>query len=225
MIAIAEVGTLERRKRLVSPSEPEFPDLAREVRVAAERVLELSRAEEATAQKVTRESGGAGMPPIERIHPARTCADPRGVERRRAASPGSAPGSDEAEALAREFEALRQRYADALAERTERLSAPTSAQRSVPRSGLAFVRRAHHADRTVGAVLQVEHHDHIRETAGRRRRGHHETVGEVLRVDMRRVGRGDAPVRADRGRSRRSLPRSGSGAARKRQAAPRGSRR
>ncbi len=120
MIAIAEVGTLERRKRLVSPSEPEFPVLAREVRLAAERVLELSRAEEATAQKVTRESGGAGMPPIERIHPAKELArileEWRAVEQRLLAAPA---GSDEAEALAREFEALRQRYADALAERTE----------------------------------------------------------------------------------------------------------
>ena len=119
MIAVAEVDTLERRKRLVAPSDPNFLDLARAVRVAAERVLELSLAEEATAQKVTRESAGAGVPPIERIHPAKELAgileEWRAIEQRLLTAPA---GSDEAEALAREFEALRQRYADALAVRT-----------------------------------------------------------------------------------------------------------
>lgn len=120
MIAVAEVGTLERRKRLVAPSDPKFPDLAREVRRAAERVLELSLAEEAAAQRAAREPAAADMPPIERVHPAKELArileEWRSVEQRLLAAPAD---SDEAETLTREFEAHRKRYADALDDRRE----------------------------------------------------------------------------------------------------------
>ena len=118
MIAVAEVSTLERRKRLVPPSDPKFGDLAREVRLAAERVLEFSRAEEAAARQASHAASAASLPPIERVHPAKELArileEWRGVEQRLLAAP---PDSDEAEALTREFEAHRKRYADALKER------------------------------------------------------------------------------------------------------------
>jgi hypothetical protein len=120
MIAVAEVGTLERRKRLVAPSDPKFPDLAREVRRAAERVLELSIAEEAAAQRASHDPAAAGVPPIERVHPAKELArileEWRAVEQRLLAAPA---GSDEAEALTREFEAQRKRYAEALDHRKD----------------------------------------------------------------------------------------------------------
>ncbi len=119
MVAVAEVGTLERRKRLVPPGDPKFRELAREVRRAAERVLELSRAEEATAQR----AGGqpaATLPPIERVHPAKELArileEWRAVEQALLAAPAD---SDEAASLTRQFEEHRQRYATALAERRE----------------------------------------------------------------------------------------------------------
>lgn len=118
MLAIAEVGTLERRKRLVPPSDAKFPELAREVRRAAERVLELAQSEEAVARSIAEEPGASALPPIERVHPAKELArileEWRAVEQRLLAA---APGSPEAEALAREFEAQRGRYADALKER------------------------------------------------------------------------------------------------------------
>jgi hypothetical protein len=120
MIAIAEAGTLERRKRLVSPGDPKFPELAREVRLAAERVLELSRAEEAVAGQMNHEPAAATLPPIERVHPAKELArileEWRSVEQRLLAAP---PDSEEAERLMQEFEAHRRRYADALDERRE----------------------------------------------------------------------------------------------------------
>ena len=120
MMAIAEVGTLERRKRLVPPTDAKFPELAREVRRAAERVLELSIAEEAAARRASDEPATAGMPPIERVHPAKELArileEWRAVEQRLLAAPA---GSSESEALTREFEAQRRRYADALDDRKE----------------------------------------------------------------------------------------------------------
>ena len=120
MIAVAEVGTLERRKRLVPPSDPKFPELALEVRRAAERVLELARGEEAVAGRVAAEATATPLPPIERVRPAKELA--RILEAWRAVEQqllAAAPGSDEAEALAHEFEAQRLRYADALNERRE----------------------------------------------------------------------------------------------------------
>ena len=120
MIAIAEVGTLERRKRLMPPSDPKFPELAREVRRAAERVLELARAEEVVAQRLADEPDTEILPPIERVHPAKELArileEWRAVEQQLLAA---APGSDEAEALTEAFEAQRMRYADALRKRRE----------------------------------------------------------------------------------------------------------
>ena len=60
------------------------------------------------------------MPPIERVHPAKELArileEWRSVEQRLLAAPAD---SDEAEVLTREFEAARQRYADALDDRKE----------------------------------------------------------------------------------------------------------
>jgi hypothetical protein len=115
MLAIAEVDTLERRKRLMQPSDPKFPDLALEVRRAAERVLELARAEEAVARRVGNEPGAQALPPIERVHPAKELAqileEWRAVEQQLLAAPS---GSDVAEALARRFEAQRLRYAEVL---------------------------------------------------------------------------------------------------------------
>jgi hypothetical protein len=120
MIALAEVSTLERRKRLMPPADPRFPELAREVRRAAERVLELAQGEEAVAGRVVHEPDARTLPPIERMHPARELArileEWRAVEQKLLAAP---PGSDEALALSGEFEAHRLRYADALKQRRE----------------------------------------------------------------------------------------------------------
>ncbi len=120
MIAVAEVGTLERRKRLVPPGDPKFRDLAREVRRAAERVLELSLAEEATAQRTSGEPAAAELRPIERVHPAKELArileEWRAVEQALLAAPAD---SDEAVALTKQFEEHRLRYAAALKERKD----------------------------------------------------------------------------------------------------------
>jgi hypothetical protein len=118
MIAIEEAGTLERRKRRVLPSDPTFPELALDVRRAAERVLLLARNEEVAARKTTAEPAAAKLPPIERMSPAKELArileEWRAIEHElNAASPGSA----EADALQERFEALRDRYAEALKER------------------------------------------------------------------------------------------------------------
>ena len=120
MIAVAEVGVLERRKRLMPPGDPKFRDLAREVRRAAERVLELSLAEEATAQRTSAEGDAAAFPPIERVHPAKELArileEWRAVEQALLAAPVD---SDEAAALTKQFEEHRLRYAAALQDRKE----------------------------------------------------------------------------------------------------------
>ena len=115
MQAISEVDARERQKRGVPPAHPSFPELARQVRVAAELVLELARAEEATAGKTALDTGVTGLPPIEAISPmqdlSRILAAWRDVEQRLNAAP---PGSAEAETLMAEFEAFRRRYAEAV---------------------------------------------------------------------------------------------------------------
>ena len=120
MIAIAEVGTLERRKRLVSPSEPEVPGPGTRGQGSGRtrpRALTGGRGDRAKGDpgvRWSRHAADRAYPPGEGAW--RILEEWRAVEQRLLAAPA---GSDEAEALAREFEALRQRYADTLTERTE----------------------------------------------------------------------------------------------------------
>lgn len=115
LIAIREVDARERLKRGVRPGDPEFPALAREVRVAAETLLVLARLEEATANETAAAPTASGLPTIERSPPpedlAGILAAWRAVERRLEAAD---QGSPESQLLMEEFEALRQRYVRAL---------------------------------------------------------------------------------------------------------------
>jgi hypothetical protein len=115
IIAIAEVDARERRKRGVEPTAPAFVDLAREVRIASEVVLEIARHEERTAIEIKREADGETLPPIESVTPAKELAhildEWRAVEKQMAAAPAGTP---EAETLMVEFERLRDAYAQAV---------------------------------------------------------------------------------------------------------------
>jgi hypothetical protein len=115
LIAIREVDARERMKRGVSPDDPRFAPLAREVRVAAEAVLTLARQEETSAEEASRKADSAELPTIDDTRPPTDLggilAEWRAVERRLEAAE---PASAEAEALMTEFEKLRDRYARAL---------------------------------------------------------------------------------------------------------------
>ena len=115
LVAIQAVDLRERKKRGVLPTDPGFPALAREVRIAAEAVLQLARAEEAEADAIAARQGAAGLPTIDASPQpeslAGILAEWRAVERRLETAE---PGSPEAARLMEEFEALRGRYAQAL---------------------------------------------------------------------------------------------------------------
>ena len=117
LIAIREVDARERIKRGVRPADPSFAPLAREVRIAAEAVLQLAREEEAYADAAAGSESAAALPTINASPPradlAEILAEWRAVERRLEAAE---PASTEAQALLDEFEALRHRYALALRE-------------------------------------------------------------------------------------------------------------
>jgi hypothetical protein len=116
IIAIREVDARERMKRGIRPADPAFPALAREVRIAAEALLTLAREEEAKAEETSVAPAGARLPTINQSTPAPDLAGIldqwRAVERRLEAAE---PASPEAEQLMKEFQALRDRYAEALA--------------------------------------------------------------------------------------------------------------
>ncbi|MEO8437722.1 MAG: hypothetical protein ABI562_04625 [Chloroflexota bacterium] len=116
LIAIREVDALERLKRGVPPADPRFAPLAREVRIAAEAVLELARREEATAERTSGSSDSASLPTINASPSppdlAGILAAWRDVEHR---LNDAEPGSPESEALMTQFEALRGRYSEAMA--------------------------------------------------------------------------------------------------------------
>jgi hypothetical protein len=120
VIAIAEVGTLEARKRGVRPSDPGFPALALDVRRAAERVLHLAREEEIVARDLQEKASAATLPPIERMTPAKELAgileEWRAVEHELLAADA---GSAKATELQTRFEQLRDRYAETLKARKE----------------------------------------------------------------------------------------------------------
>jgi len=115
LVAIQEVDLRERRKRGVPPTDPGFPALAREVRNAAEAVLELARAEEDEANKIAVRQVTTGLPTIEASPPpenlAGILAEWRAVERRLEAADATSPDTAR---LLEEFDALRDRYAQAL---------------------------------------------------------------------------------------------------------------
>jgi hypothetical protein len=115
LVAVREVEAREGLKRGVRPSDPAFAPLAREVRIAAEAVLELAREEEQRAQNTSGNRQDAGLPTINDspVRPSlgRILAEWRDVERRLAASDTT---SDEAHDLMERFEALRDEYAQAM---------------------------------------------------------------------------------------------------------------
>jgi hypothetical protein len=115
LIAIREVDARERIKRAVLPGDPDFPGLARAVRIAAETVLKLARQEEVAAEGASRTAVGAQLPTINESKPPRDLAsildEWRAVERRLEAA---TPASAEAEQLMEAFQALRTQYAEAL---------------------------------------------------------------------------------------------------------------
>ena len=116
LIAIREVDARERMKRGVLPDDKAFAALARDVREAAETLLRLARVEEGNAVAVLKEPGASGLPSIEDsptpANLATILAEWRTVERR---LDEADPSSAEADALMREFERLRDRYAEAMA--------------------------------------------------------------------------------------------------------------
>jgi hypothetical protein len=115
LIAIREVDARERMKRGVRPADPRFAPLARDVRVAAEEVLRLARAEEARADETSGAPTADGMPTINatplRADLGDILAEWRAVERR---LEQAEPASAEAQELMKEFEMLRDRYAAVL---------------------------------------------------------------------------------------------------------------
>lgn len=116
LIAIRVVDARERMKRGVPPADPRFAPLAREVRIAAEAVLELARREEATAQRTASSPDNASLPTINASPSppdlAGILTEWRDVEHR---LDSAEPGSPESEALMAQFEALRARYSEAMA--------------------------------------------------------------------------------------------------------------
>jgi hypothetical protein len=115
LLAIREVAAREGLKRGVRPADPSFAPLAREVRIAAEAVLALAREEEARADDTSGSPLDVGLPTINDSTPrpdlGQILDDWRAVERRLAAAD---PSSEDAHRLMEEFEALRDRYAQAL---------------------------------------------------------------------------------------------------------------
>jgi hypothetical protein len=115
LVAIQEVELRERKKRGVPPTDPGFPGLARDVRMAAEAALALARDEEIEANEIASRRGDLRLPTIETSPPpqnlAEILAEWRDVERRLEAAD---PTSPDAARLMDEFAALRDRYQEAL---------------------------------------------------------------------------------------------------------------
>ncbi len=115
LIAIREVDARERQKRGVMPGDPAFGPLAREVRLAAEAVLELARDEEDRARGTSGRDAGTGLPTINDSSPRPSLAaileEWREIERR---LDEAEPGSPAAALLMEVFVQVRDRYADAL---------------------------------------------------------------------------------------------------------------
>lgn len=115
LIAIREVSAREQMKRGMRAGDPDFAPLARQVRIAAEAVLLLARQEEANARETSGSAAGVGLPTINESTPRPDLAgildEWRAVER---ALEAAEPASPEAQRLMKEFETLRDRYAQAL---------------------------------------------------------------------------------------------------------------
>jgi hypothetical protein len=121
LLAIREVGARERTKRGVLPSDPGFATLAREVRIAAEAVLEMALAEEQRAEETSGSAAAIGLPTIDASPSPAALADIlaewRAVER---ALEAAEPASAEAKGLMERFESLRDRYAQSFRRHQER---------------------------------------------------------------------------------------------------------
>ena len=125
MLAINEIQVREGQKRGVPPSDPAFTELARDVRLAAEVILELARKEEATAELTAQEPHVDRLPPIGAVAPGANLAaileQWRAIESRMQAAP---PGTPEARELMIEFQRLRKAYADAVESKRSNGGAP-----------------------------------------------------------------------------------------------------
>ena len=117
LLAIREVGARERLERSVQPGDPGFLPLARQVRIAAEAVLLMAQQEENNAVETSGTGAGADLPTIEaspqQSDLAGILAEWRAVERLLEAAD---PASPDSRLLMEQFETLRDRYAQALAE-------------------------------------------------------------------------------------------------------------
>ena len=126
LLAIQTVALLEQQKRGLPFGDDRFPDMARAVREAAQAVLDFSVAEESEAARIhdTAQVDSNASATIAATQPAMSLAgildEWRAVERRLLAAPA---GSAEATELLEDFERLRSRYADALAEEARRAKA------------------------------------------------------------------------------------------------------
>jgi len=108
LLLVDEVDQLERHKRAVPPNDPAFDELARSVRVAAERLAEFTREEESWARGALT---SAVAPTIEQSRPAADLATIlrrwRAIERE---LDRADPGSPESTRLFDEFERAREEY-------------------------------------------------------------------------------------------------------------------
>jgi hypothetical protein len=109
LLLLTETGQLERHKRLISPGEPRFDDIARSVRGVAEALAEFTQLEEAWAKVAT--DGRTDIEPIETSQNTpqlSTILDRwRAIERQ---LDDVEPGSPEAIRLFAEFQRVREEY-------------------------------------------------------------------------------------------------------------------
>jgi hypothetical protein len=115
MLSINEISVRELMKRGTKPSDPGFSDLARQVRVTAEVILELARKEEAIAVQTAAEPHVASLPAIATVTPGASLTaileQWRAVEQRLR---DADPGSNTYRELMVEFDRLRRSYAEAV---------------------------------------------------------------------------------------------------------------
>jgi hypothetical protein len=109
LLLLAESSQLERHKRVISPGEARFDEIARSVRVVAQALAEFTEYEEAWAKQAT--DGRTDLETIEGSENTPALATIlqrwRAIERQ---LDNAEPGSAEAESLFAEFERVRDEY-------------------------------------------------------------------------------------------------------------------
>jgi hypothetical protein len=112
LLLLTETSQLERHKRSIPPGDPRFDEVARSVRVAAQRLAEFTRQQEAWAEIAT-----DGRPDIKTIADSENAPPVAAIlERWRAIErqlDDLEPGSPEAIRLFAEFERTRHEYMEA----------------------------------------------------------------------------------------------------------------